>query len=86
MIIIAYSVKQSRSLFSFIIITISRTKLVRSQLASLINITSIKQLYLTYKNQVTLLQLTLKSNLGISEEAGTLYELLVLLQWLESKG
>lgn len=86
MIIIAYSVKQSRSLFSFIIITISRTKLVRSQLASLINITSIKQLYLTYKNQVTLLQVTLKSNLGISEEAGTLYELLVLLQWLESKG
>lgn len=86
MIIIAYSVKQSRSLFSFIIITISRTKLVRSQLASLVNITSIKQLYLTYKNQVTLLQVTLKSNLGISEEAGTLYELLVLLQWLESKG
>lgn len=86
MIIIAYSVKQSRSLFSFIIIAISRTKLVRSQLASLVNITSIKQLYLTYKNQVTLLQVTLKSNLGISEEAGTLYELLVLLQWLESKG
>lgn len=74
MIIIAYSVKQSRSL-SFIIIAISRTKLVRSQLASLVNITSIKQLYLTYKNQVTLLQVTLKSNLGISEEAGTLYEL-----------
>lgn len=86
MIIIAYSVKQSRSLFSFIIIAISPTKLVRSQLASLVNITSIKQLYLTYKNQVTLLQVTLKSNLGISEEAGTLYELLVLLQWLESKG
>lgn len=59
---------------------------MRSQLASLVNITSIKQLYLTYKNQVTLLQVTLKSNLGISEEAGTLYELLVLLQWLESKG
>lgn len=86
MIIIAYSVKQSRSLFSFIIIAISPTKLVRSQLASLVNITSIKQLYLTYKNQVTLLQVTLKSNLGISEEAGTLHELLVLLQWLESKG